>query len=150
MALAQTPQSTQYGVEKTLMIADQQRPAFARHVLDAMHFKIEHQRGGRAANSFDAALRPSSVNRFELRASLALAKLYRAANRDAAAHAVLAPAVESFPPTRQFPELDEAQALLAALRLKIDCPNKPIMASAGFAISPASRPYPSDPPRYLL
>ena len=54
---------------------------------------------------------------FELRASLALAKLYRAANRDAAAHAVLAPAVESFPPTRQFPELDEAQALLAALRL---------------------------------
>jgi len=28
---------------------------------------------------------------------------------------VLAPAVEGFPPTRQFPELTEAQALLAAL-----------------------------------
>ena len=52
---------------------------------------------------------------FELRAALALAKLYRAANRDADAHAVLAPAVEGFPPTRQFPELAEAQALLAAL-----------------------------------
>ena len=50
---------------------------------------------------------------FELRAALSLAKLYRAANRDA--HAVLAPTVEGFPPTRQFPELTEAQTLLAAL-----------------------------------
>jgi predicted ATPase len=52
---------------------------------------------------------------FQLRAALSLAKLYHAANRDADAHAVLAPAVEGFPPTRQFPELIEAQALLAAL-----------------------------------
>jgi len=52
---------------------------------------------------------------FELRAALSLAKLYRAANRDADAHTVLAPAVEGFPPTQQFPELTEAQALLAAL-----------------------------------
>jgi predicted ATPase len=52
---------------------------------------------------------------FELRAALSLAKLYRLANRDAAAHAVLAPAVEGFPPTRQFPELTEAQILLSAL-----------------------------------
>jgi predicted ATPase len=52
---------------------------------------------------------------FELRAALSLAKLYRAANRDADAHAVLAPAVEGFPPTRQFPELTEAQTLLSTL-----------------------------------
>jgi predicted ATPase len=52
---------------------------------------------------------------FALRAALSLAKLYRAANRDADAHAVLAAAVEDFPPTQQFPELTEAQALLAAL-----------------------------------
>jgi predicted ATPase len=52
---------------------------------------------------------------FELRAAFALAKLYRAANRDADAHAVLAPAVEGFPPTQQLPELTEAQSLLAAL-----------------------------------
>jgi predicted ATPase len=52
---------------------------------------------------------------FELRAALSLAKLCRAANRDADAHAVLAPAVEGFPSTRQFPELTEAQALLSAL-----------------------------------
>jgi predicted ATPase len=52
---------------------------------------------------------------FELRAALSLAQLYRTANRDADAHAVLAPAVEGFPPTRQFPELAEAQTLLATL-----------------------------------
>ena len=50
---------------------------------------------------------------FEQRAALSLAKLYRAANRDADAHAVLAPAVEGFPPTQQFPELTEAQTFLA-------------------------------------
>jgi predicted ATPase len=52
---------------------------------------------------------------FELRAALSLARLYRAANRDADAHAVLAPAVGGFPPTQQFPELADAQTLLSAL-----------------------------------
>ena len=52
---------------------------------------------------------------FELRAAFSLAKFYRAANRDSDAYALLAPAVEGFPPTRQFPELTEAQALLSAL-----------------------------------
>jgi predicted ATPase len=52
---------------------------------------------------------------FELRAALSLAKLYRAANRDADAHAVLTQAVEGFPRTQQFPEYTEAQTLLAAL-----------------------------------
>jgi predicted ATPase len=52
---------------------------------------------------------------FELRAALSLAKLYRAANRYAEAHTVLAPAVEGFPPTRQFPELTEAQTRLSVL-----------------------------------
>jgi len=52
---------------------------------------------------------------FELRAALSLAKPYGAANRDADAYAVLAPAVEGFPPTQQLPELTEAQTLLSAL-----------------------------------
>jgi adenylate cyclase len=52
---------------------------------------------------------------FELRAALALATLYRTANRDADAHAVLASVVEAFPPTQQFPELAEAQTLLSEL-----------------------------------
>jgi predicted ATPase len=62
-----------------------------------------------------ATAQSQKARSFELRASLSLAKLYRAANRDADAHAVLAPVVEGFPPTRQFPELAEAQTLLAAL-----------------------------------
>jgi predicted ATPase len=53
---------------------------------------------------------------FELRAARSLAKLYRAANRDTDAHAVLAPAVEGFPPTQHFPKLTEAQALLCGAK----------------------------------
>jgi predicted ATPase len=71
-----------------------------------------------AEQSLQAAIaiaQSQKARSFELRAALFLAKLYRAANRGAAAHAVLAPAVEGFPPTRQFPELTEAQTLLAAL-----------------------------------
>ena len=52
---------------------------------------------------------------FELRAVLALAKLYQSANRAALAHAVLAPALEGFSPTPEFPEIEEAQALLEVL-----------------------------------
>jgi class 3 adenylate cyclase/predicted ATPase len=71
-----------------------------------------------AEQSLQAAIaiaQSQKARSFELRAALSLAKLYRAANRDADAHAVLASAVEGFPPTRQFPELAEAQTLLAAL-----------------------------------
>jgi hypothetical protein len=56
----------------------------------------------------------------ELRAALSLAQLYRAADRDADAQPVLSPAVEGFPPTQQFPELTEAQTLLAALIPLVD------------------------------
>ena len=48
-------------------------------------------------------------------AALSLAKLYQSTNRAADAHAVLAPALEGFSPTPEFPEIAEAQALLAAL-----------------------------------
>ena len=50
-----------------------------------------------------------------LLASLALAKLYQSTGRPADAHAVLAPALEGFAPTREMPEIGEAQALLAAI-----------------------------------
>jgi predicted ATPase len=64
-----------------------------------------------AEQSLQAAIgiaQTQKARSFELRAALSLAKLYRAANRDADAHAVLALAVEGFPPTQQFPELTEA------------------------------------------
>ena len=53
---------------------------------------------------------------FELRAALSLAKLYRSTARPADAHAVLAPALEGFSPTPEFPEIAEALALVAALK----------------------------------
>ena len=71
-----------------------------------------------AEQSLQAAIaiaQSQKARSFELRAALSLAKLYRAANRDADAYAVLAPVVEGFPPTQQFPELTEAQTLLSAL-----------------------------------
>jgi predicted ATPase len=71
-----------------------------------------------AEQSLQAAIavaQSQKARSFELRAALSLAKLYRAANRDADAHAVLVPAVEGFPPTQQFPELAEAQTLVKAL-----------------------------------
>ena len=52
---------------------------------------------------------------FELRATLSLARLYQSSNRAADAHAALAPALEGFLPTPEFPEIAEAQMLLAAL-----------------------------------
>src|SRR5215471_3562986 len=52
---------------------------------------------------------------FELRAALSLAKLYHSTDRPAEAHAVLASALKGFSPTPEFPEIAEAQTLLAAL-----------------------------------
>jgi hypothetical protein len=52
---------------------------------------------------------------FELRVALSLAKLYHSTDRPAAAHAVLASALKGLVPTPEFPEIEQAQALLAAL-----------------------------------
>jgi predicted ATPase len=52
---------------------------------------------------------------FELRAALALAKLYQSTGRPADAHAVLATALKGFSATPEFPEIEEAQMLLDAL-----------------------------------
>jgi len=52
---------------------------------------------------------------FEFRAALSLAKLYQSTARAADAYAVLAPALEGFSPTPEFPEIEEAQTLLEVL-----------------------------------
>ena len=62
-----------------------------------------------------AVAKQQGTRSFELRAALALAKLYQSTGRPAEAHAVLAPALEGFAPTHEMPEIAEAQALLAAL-----------------------------------
>ena len=62
-----------------------------------------------------AVAKQQGARSFELRAALAVAKLYQSTARPADAHAVLAPALEGFSPTSEMPEMAEAQALLAAL-----------------------------------
>jgi tetratricopeptide (TPR) repeat protein len=52
---------------------------------------------------------------YGLRAALSLAKLYQSTGRTADAHAVLAPALEGFWPTPEFPEIEAAGNLRAAL-----------------------------------
>ena len=62
-----------------------------------------------------ALARRQGTRSFELRAALALAKLYQSTGRPADAHGVLAPALEGFAPTPEMPEIAEAQALIERL-----------------------------------
>ena len=62
-----------------------------------------------------AGAQQQKAKSFELRAALSLAKLYQSTNRAVDAHGVLAPALDGFSPTPEFPEIEEAQELLAAL-----------------------------------
>lgn len=52
---------------------------------------------------------------FELRAALALAKLYQSTDRADEAHAVLASTLEGFSPPPEFCEIEQAQTLLRML-----------------------------------
>jgi len=61
--------------------------------------------------------RDKKARSFELRAALSLAKLYHSIGRPTETRAVLSSALEGFSPTPEFPEIEEAQALLAALAL---------------------------------
>jgi predicted ATPase len=74
-----------------------------------------------AEEAFQTALavaRQQGARSFELRAALALAKLYQSTGRPLDAHAALAPALEGFAPTPEMPEIAEAQALLERLALR--------------------------------
>jgi adenylate cyclase len=62
-----------------------------------------------------AVAKQQKARSFELRAALSLAKLCRATGRDADARAALRPALEGFSPTPEFPEVGDAQALVAAV-----------------------------------
>jgi predicted ATPase len=62
-----------------------------------------------------AVAKQQGTRSFELRAALALAKLYQSTARPSEARAVLAPALEGFSPTPEMPEIAEAQALLVTL-----------------------------------
>ena len=65
-----------------------------------------------------AVAKQQATRSFELRAALALAKLYQSTGRPADAHAVLAPALEGFSPTPEFPEIGEATSFMAAIEAR--------------------------------
>ena len=62
-----------------------------------------------------AVAREQGARAFGLRAALSLAKLYQSTSCPAEAHAVLAPALEGFATTLEFPEIEEALELLATI-----------------------------------
>jgi hypothetical protein len=68
-----------------------------------------------ALRSAIGVAKQQGTHSFELRATLALAKLYQATGRPADAHAVLAPALEGFSPSLEMREIAEAMLLSARL-----------------------------------
>jgi predicted ATPase len=62
-----------------------------------------------------AVAKQQGTRSFELRAALALAKLYWSTARPAEAHAILAPALDGFAPTPEFPEIEEALEIITAI-----------------------------------
>ena len=62
-----------------------------------------------------ALAKRQSTSSFQLRAALALAKLYQSTARLGEAQAVLVPALEGFSPTVEMPEIAEARALMERL-----------------------------------
>jgi predicted ATPase len=63
-----------------------------------------------------AVAQQQKARSFELRAALSLAKLYQSTDRPIDAHNVLAPALEGFSPTPEFPEVAEAIGFMATLK----------------------------------
>ena len=92
--------------------------AFLHRIRGEIMLKRDPANTAPAEEAFLAAIaiaQQQKARSFELRAALSLAKLYQSTGRPADADAVLAPALEGFAPTPEFPEVEEAQALLVAL-----------------------------------
>jgi hypothetical protein len=65
-----------------------------------------------------AVSRTQGTRSLELRAALALAKLYQSTGRPAEAIGVLSPALEGFAPTLEFPEIGEGISFMAAIEAR--------------------------------
>jgi predicted ATPase len=109
-------------VDKALALTQQTgehwTDAFLHRIRGEILLKRDPANTAPAEDTFLAAIEVAQQQKartFELQAALPLAKLYQSSGRAADAHAVLAPALEGFSPTQEFPEIEQAQTLVAAL-----------------------------------
>ena len=87
--------------------------AFLLHIRGKILLHCNPENTAPAEEAFCSAIdiaQRQKTKSLELRAALALAKLYQTNNRTADAQAVLGTALEGFSPTPEFPEITEAQA----------------------------------------
>jgi class 3 adenylate cyclase/predicted ATPase len=92
--------------------------AFLHRLRGEILLKCDPANTAPAEKAFLAAIaiaQQQKARSFELRAALDLARLYGSTGRSANARALLASALEGFLPTPEFPEIEEAQALLGIL-----------------------------------
>jgi predicted ATPase len=114
-------------IDEGLAIARQTREhwtdSFLHRIRGDILLKADPENPVRAEEPYLAAIavaREQGARSFGLRAALSLAKLYQSTGRPVEAHDALAPALQSFSPTPEMPEIAEAQALLAALAERAD------------------------------
>jgi len=95
--------------------------AFLHRIRGEILLKLNSANMAQAEDAFLTAIaiaQQQKAKSFELRAALSLAELFQSTNRAAEVHAVLVPALEGFSPTPEFPEIEQAQRLLDALRCR--------------------------------
>jgi len=109
-------------IDQGLAMADETEEHFTDPYLHRLRgeclLKREPGNSGPAEEAFQTAIeiaKQQGARSFELRAALALAKLYQSTARAAEARAVLAPALEGFSPTPEMPEVAEAISLIERL-----------------------------------
>jgi adenylate cyclase len=92
--------------------------AFLHHCRGEILLKRDPANTALAEEAFLTAVaiaQQQKARSFELRAALALAQLYQSRGRVADARTTLAPALDGLAATPEFPEIEQAQALLVAL-----------------------------------
>jgi predicted ATPase len=121
-AATRGPDSALTLIDKGLTIAEETGARFMEPYLHRLRGDILLKRDpadpARAEDAYQSAIaiaKEQGARSFELRAALALAKLYQSTGRPADAHTVLAPALEGFSPTPEMQEIAVAQTLLGEL-----------------------------------
>ena len=118
--------------------------AFLHHIRGKILLNCNPADSSAAGEAFLAAIaiaQRQKARSFELQAALSLAKLYQSIGRPADAYAVLAPALESFSPPPEFPEIRQARTLLAVLAATDEVKNA--AAARRAAAEAANKSWPS-------